>query len=97
MKTYIMLFRFTQQGLVDIKGAPNRLDLVKDTFKKFGAELKSIYLVMGQYDLIAIIEAPDDETIAKLSLMVGSKGNVNMETLRAFTEEEYRKIVAGVI
>jgi len=57
---------------------------------------KDFYRVMGQYDAVCISEAPDDETAAKLILAVGSKGNVRSETLRAFTEEEYRKIVGAL-
>jgi uncharacterized protein with GYD domain len=51
---------------------------------------------MGQYDLVSIVEAPDDETLAKLVLSVGSLGSVSSETLRAFTEDEYRQIVTAL-
>ena len=61
-----------------------------------GAELKAFYLTTGQYDAVAIVEAPDDLTQAKLALSVGSWGTTRSETLRAFTEEEYRQIVAGL-
>ena len=61
-----------------------------------GAEIKATYLVLGRYDLVVIMEAPDDETAAKVSLAVGSQGNVKTETLRAFTEEEYRSIITAL-
>jgi uncharacterized protein with GYD domain len=61
-----------------------------------GGELKQYYLVMGQYDAVVIGEVPDDETVAKLSLAIGSKGAIRMETFRAFTEDEYRKIIAAL-
>jgi uncharacterized protein with GYD domain len=61
-----------------------------------GAEVKAFYLVMGQYDGVVIVEAPNDETIAKISLASGTRGTVRTETLRAFTEEEYRKILAAL-
>jgi len=51
---------------------------------------------MGKYDTVLVVEAPDDETIAKLTLAIGSLGNVRTETLRAFTEDEYRKIIADL-
>jgi TPR repeat protein len=54
-----------------------------------GAELKQFYLVTGQYDIVALVETPDDETMAELALSLCSKGNVHTETLRAFTEEDY--------
>lgn len=61
-----------------------------------GAELKEFFLVMGQYDLILVSEAPDDETVAKIALTLGSLGNVRTESFRAFKEDEYRKIVASL-
>jgi uncharacterized protein with GYD domain len=96
MPTYISLLRYTQQGIKNIKDAPSRLDAAKDAFKKAGADIKAFYLVMGQYDAVVISEAPDDESAAKLALLIGSLGNVQTETLRAFTEVEYRKLVARI-
>lgn len=61
-----------------------------------GAELKSFYLVLGQYHAIVVSEAPNVETVAKLALATGSLGAIRTETMRAFTEEEYRKVIAGL-
>jgi uncharacterized protein with GYD domain len=61
-----------------------------------GGELKAFYLTMGQYDAVVIAEVPDDATAAKLSLATLSLGNIAGETLRAFTEDEFRSIVAGL-
>ena len=61
-----------------------------------GAEIKQNCMVMGQYDKVLIGEAPDDETAAKLSLAIGSNGSIRTETMRAFTEEEYRTIIAAL-
>jgi len=96
MATYIMLHHYTQKGIENIKQSPARLDAVKKAFKAMGAELKQFYLVAGRYDIITIIEAPDSETIAKCALDLASKGNVTTETLRAFTEDEYRKIIGAL-
>jgi len=96
MATYIILFRFTQQGIKNIKESPDRVDAAKQTFRAMGAEVKEFYSVMGKYDTVLVVEAPDDETIAKLTLAIGSLGNVRTETLRAFTEDEYRKIIADL-
>ena len=96
MPTYITLIQFTQQGVENIKESPARLDAAKQAFKAMGAELKAYYSVMGRYDAVVIGEAPDDETVAKLALTIGSKGAVRTETLRAFTEDEYRKIIAAL-
>jgi uncharacterized protein with GYD domain len=61
-----------------------------------GAEIKAFHLVMGTYDLVVISEAPDDETIAKLALIIGKQGNIRTETIRAFTEEEYRDLISAL-
>ena len=96
MATYIILTNYTQKGIENIKDSPARLDAAKKAFKAMGAELKQWYLVMGQYDAVVVAEGPDDETVAKLALAIGSLGNVRTETLRAFTEDEYRKIIAAL-
>ena len=96
MATYIILFRFTQQGIQNIKESPDRVDAAKKVFRDVGVEVKEFYSVMGQYDTVLIVEAPNDETIAKATLAIGSLGNVRTETLRAFTEDEYRKIVTSL-
>ena len=65
-------------------------------FEQLGATIKDFYLVSGQYDAIVVTEAADDTTAAKASLALGSRGNVRTETFRAFTEEEFRKIVSAL-
>jgi len=96
MPTYITLVNFTQKGVENVKESPQRLDAAKNAFKGMGAELKEFYLVMGQYDIILVSEAPDDETIAKIALILGSLGNVRTESFRAFKEDEYREIVSAL-
>ena len=96
MPTYINLIKYTETGIQNIRDSPARLDAAKGMFKSLGAELKEFYLTLGRYDIVIVCEAPDDETAAKLSLAVSSKGAVSVETLRAFTEEEYRGIIASL-
>jgi len=96
MPTYISLISFTQNGIDNIKESPTRLDTAKEAFRAMGADLKEFYMVMGQYDLVVISEAPDDETATKLALMIGSSGSIRTETLRAYKEDEYRKIIASL-
>lgn len=96
MPTYITLIRFTQKGIETIKEGPARLDAAKQTFRAMGAEVKAFYLTMGQYDAVVIADAPNDETRAKLALTIGAMGYSRTETLRAFTEDEYRKIIAAL-
>ena len=93
MPTFITLVRWTQKGLENVKDAPSRLDMAKEAYKTMGAEIKEMYLVMGEYDMVVISEVPDDETMAKVLLSIGSQGSSRGETLRAFTEDEYRKII----
>ncbi len=96
MPTYISLIKYTRQGISTIKEGPNRLDANKEIQNRYGSELKAFYLTMGRYDIVTISEAPDDAAAAKVALTVGSAGNVTTETLRAFTEDEYREIVAAL-
>ena len=96
MGTYLMLIRYTQKGIENIKQSPARLDDAKKASKAAGAQIKEFYLVMGRYDIVIVLEAPDAETVAKVALSLGSKGNVTTETLHAFTEGEYRKIIGAL-
>jgi uncharacterized protein with GYD domain len=96
MATYIILTNWTQKGIENVKESPNRLDDAKKAFQAAGGELKEFFLVTGRYDMVVVAEAPDAETVAKLALIIGSGGAVRTETLRAYTEEEYRKIIAAL-
>ena len=96
MPTYVTLLQWTQQGVTQIKESPSRLEAFKQALKSVGGELKSFYMVTGQYDMVAVIEAPSDAVGAGLLLQLASKGGVRTETLRAFTEDEYRKIIAAL-
>lgn len=96
MPTYVALSTYTQQGVQNVKESPKRLDAFKDALKKAGGELKSFYLTMGRYDLIVTFELPDDEAAAKVALSLAKLGNIRTETLRAFTEDEFRKIAGAI-
>ena len=96
MPHYITLFRFTQKGIENIKQGPSRLDAGKRAIEASGGKLKGYYLTLGRYDGMIISELPNDEAVAKLALTTGSLGNVRSETLRAFTEDEYRKLIASL-
>ena len=96
MNTYIALVSWTQKGIQDIKESPSRLEKAKTLVATAGGEMKSFYMTMGRYDMIAIIEAPDDAAYAKVMLTLGSKGGVRSETLRAFPEDEYRNIIEEI-
>jgi len=96
MPKYISLIRFTQDGMKNIKESPARLDAAKKAFQAMGAELQQWYLVVGHYDAVVISEIPDDETATKLDMMIASQGSIRTEGFRAFTEDEYRKLIASL-
>jgi uncharacterized protein with GYD domain len=96
MPTYIAMLKWTPQGLQNIKKSASRLDAARKGFEAAGAKMKDFYMVTGQYDAIAVVDAPDDIVLAKAILGATSQGNITSETCRAFTEEEYRKIISGL-
>ena len=96
MPTFVTLASWTDQGIKDVKESPARLDAFKQAAQSMGCEVKGFYLVTGDYDIVVVIEAPDGETAVKLSLATGSKGGVRTKTLRAFTEDQYREIIANL-
>lgn len=95
MAMFISLLRLTQKGAENVSKGPERVAAAKRAFKAMGVEVKAFFLVMGHYDAVIIADAPNDETIAKAILSLTALGYVRAETLRAFSEEEYRSIIAA--
>jgi uncharacterized protein with GYD domain len=85
MATFVVLVSFSDQGTKNVKQTIERADPFKQMATKAGATIKDIYWTLGAHDVVAICEAPDDETATALSLSVASRGNVRSETLRAFS------------
>jgi uncharacterized protein with GYD domain len=96
MPTYMLLSKWTSQGLQNLKQSANRLDAARKAYESAGIKLSHFWMVTGQYDMIAILEAPDDVAVAKAILTSASQGSFTTETSRAFTEDEYRKIIGGL-
>ena len=96
MPSYITLFQFTQQGQQNMKEIPNRVEQARANMQKMGIELKSWHVTMGQYDVVAVFEAPNDEAAARMSLAICSQGNARTETSRAFTLDEFKKILGSL-
>ena len=94
MAKYISLVNYKTKGIENIKESPSRLDAVKQLCESMGATVDGFYLTMGRYDLILIMDAPDRETATKIILTITSGGNVSTETLPAFPEDAYRKIIS---
>ncbi len=96
MARYIELISWTGEGVKNVKDSPKRLDAARELAKKMGCEVRDMYMTMGAWDMVVIVEAPSDEAIAKFNLTLAMGGNVRTTTLKAFPEEAYRKIVAGL-
>ena len=94
MAKYISLVKYRAKGIENVKESPNRLDAFKQLCESMEATVDGFYLTMGQYDIVVIVDAPNAETVAKIILTTASKGAISTETLPAFTEEEYRKVIS---
>jgi uncharacterized protein with GYD domain len=93
MATYIALYKLTDQGIRNIKDAPNRIEEGIKGAEAMGAKVLGFYTVMGEYDYVAIGEFPSDEAVMAFAMALGSGGNVRTTTLKAFTKEEFAQIV----
>ena len=96
MPTYITLASITDQGIRNMKDLARRLQNAEETFSQMGAQLREVYLLMGQYDYVVLADAPDDETMARIALTVAGQGNVRTQTFRAFDRSEMLRLVEGL-
>jgi uncharacterized protein with GYD domain len=97
MPTFITLAHWSDQGIRAATESPKRADAFKALVKKAGGNVREFFWTLGSYDMVAVIEAPDAETITAISLSVGKLGNVRTQTLRAFNEAEMGAIVKKVV
>ena len=95
MATYILLSSLTPEGRRTLHSNPDRLEEVNKEIEVFGCTVKEQYAVLGPYDFISIIEAPDNETVAHLSVDLGSRGTVNIMTLPAIPRAQFRDKLKG--
>jgi uncharacterized protein with GYD domain len=93
MPTYVLLINFTDQGIRNVKDSPQRRDAAAALAEQMGAKFKEVYWTLGSYDLVTIVEAPDDETVTAFALAAGSQGNIRTTTLRAFDQEQFQQIL----
>ncbi len=96
MTTYIMLANLTDAGIKNAKDSPSRLDKAKHLLREMGGDFKSFFLTMGDYDFVAVYEAPDDAVAARFVMQLGSLGSIRTKTLKAFPEAAYREIMASL-
>lgn len=94
MPTFVCALGWTEQGIRNIKEWPKRSQSARELAKKAGVEIKQVLLTSGQDDLLVILEAPNDDNVAKFALAVSSLGNVRTRTARAWTEQELEKLVS---
>jgi uncharacterized protein with GYD domain len=93
MATYCILGNFTEQGVRNAKDSPKRADAFKEMAKKCGATVKEFYWAQGQYDVVTILEAPDDFAVTSLGLSLGALGNIRTQTLRLFSAADMKTII----
>jgi uncharacterized protein with GYD domain len=93
MPTYVSLIRWTAKGRESTASLPDRVAEVEKRLQSQGVKLVGTWVTMGRYDQVSILEAPDDEAVAKAALEVAGRGNAVTETLRGFSMDEVRKLV----
>jgi uncharacterized protein with GYD domain len=94
MPTYVQLLKWTDQGRKNAATVADRIDeVVKRADAEFGVKVIGAYVTMGRFDQIVVCEAPNDEAIAKVAMLVAGRGNATTESVRAFTPDEVRKLV----
>jgi uncharacterized protein with GYD domain len=94
MPTYVSLMHWTEQGIKNYKDSLDRYEAAKEAGSKVGVKLHHIYWTVGAYDLVGILEAPDDETVTAFQLAAGATGNLRTTTMRAFDKDEMKAIIA---
>jgi uncharacterized protein with GYD domain len=97
MVTYVVLTKFTDQGIRNAKDSPKRAEAFKEMAKTFGVTVKELVWTQGRYDVVSFIEAPDESAAMSLALSLGALGNVRSETLRAYSAAEMTKIIGKML
>jgi uncharacterized protein with GYD domain len=96
MAKYVSLLQFTDQGIRSVKDTVQRAAAATAEAEKMGAKITQAFWTIGAYDLVLLVDAPDEETVSAFSLKLGSLGNVKSETMRAFGREEMENILAKI-
>ena len=96
MPTYLALHERTRKGAENVRDGPETLVEAKELATAMDCRVRDFFLTNGQYDAAVVFEAPDEMTAKRLAMAVTSKGTVTTELVRAFTEDEYSELVAGI-
>jgi uncharacterized protein with GYD domain len=96
MTTYILLLNWTDQGARNLRESPKRLDAAKKSLQDMGGAIRDFYLTMGESDMVAVCEAPDDAVMARFCLTLSRTGDVRSRTMKAFPEQAYRELIGTI-
>lgn len=96
MPKYIALINWTEKGIQEVKASPGRVDNARGLAESLGGQFQQFYMTMGSYDLVAILEMPNDDAAATFALKSAAGGHIRTTTLKAFDEADYRKIVGSL-
>ncbi len=94
MATYIALIDWTDQGVQNFKDSVSRYETAQSQMRSMGVEFTNIYWTLGAHDIVSVVDAPDDQTLAAALLAVAGQGNIRTTTLRAFTADEMRDVIS---
>ncbi len=97
MVTYVVLANFTDQGIRNAKDSPKRAEAFKEMAKTFGVTVKDLFWTQGQYDIITIVETPDEFSVMALNLSLGALGNIRPESMRAFSAADMKEIIGKML
>jgi uncharacterized protein with GYD domain len=96
MPKYITLVNWTEKGIQEVKDSPGRLDKARALAESLGGKFHQVYMTMGNYDLVVVLEMPNDDAAAAFALKSAAGGHIRTTTLKAFDEADYRKIVGSL-
>ena len=96
MQTYVTLWKYTKDGLMDVKKTPKRFEFVKKVINSAGGKLLSIYGLVGEYDVVTVMEMPDEKAAAATILKICSTGRITSQTMIALSVDEFLKIAKEV-
>jgi uncharacterized protein with GYD domain len=94
LATYVVLIDWTQEGVGNFKASVDRYEAAQNQFERMGVRFRDTYWTLGGHDIVAVLDSPDDETLAAALLTLASQGNLRTTTLRAFSADEMRRVIA---
>jgi uncharacterized protein with GYD domain len=95
--TYVVLANFTDQGIRNAKDSPKRAEAFKQMANTFGVTVKELFWTQGRYDIVTVVEAPDEFSVMALSLSLGALGNIRSESMRAFSATDMKEIIGKML